>query len=143
EFYKLLTENNISVNEGPKAVRQIEINPPKKEQLKLIYENKGPELIEIINLTNYKSINLFAEHMLTLIAYEKTGLGSIENGVSTLENYWQGKINTDGLHINDGSGLSRTNAISAQNYVNLLQYMAKSKNAESFKNSLPIAGFSG
>lgn len=143
EFYKLLSENNISVNEGPKAVRQIEINPPKKEQLQLIFENKGPELIEIINLTNYKSINLFAEHMLTLIAYEKTGLGSIENGVSTLENYWNGKINTDGLHINDGSGLSRTNAISAQNYVNLLQYMAKSKNAESFKNSLPIAGVSG
>lgn len=143
ELYTLLSENNISVNEGAKAVRQLEISAPKKESLNLIYENKGLALIDIINITNYKSINLFAEHMLTLVAYEKTGVGSIEKGVTELENYWKGKINIDGLHITDGSGLSRTNAISAQNYVSLLEYMYKSKNAEDFKNSLPIAGVSG
>lgn len=143
EFQKLLLENGVSVNGGAKAVRQLEIEPLKKDQLTLIYENQGQSLIEIINLTNFKSINLFAEHMLTLIAFEKTGVGSIENGILTLENYWKGKINLDGMHINDGSGLSRTNAISAQNYIALLQYMAKSKNAELFKKSLPVAGISG
>jgi len=143
EFYKLLSDNNISVNEGAKAVRQLEIESPKKEKLTLIIEHKGPALIDIINLTNFKSINLFAEHMLTLIAFEKTGIGSIENGITTFENYWKEKINLDGIHLNDGSGLSRTNAISAQNYIALLQYMAKSKNAEAFKKSLPVAGVSG
>ena len=143
EFYKLLIENNISVNEGPKAARQTEIKTPELSKLKLILEYKGSKLIDIINETNHHSINLFAEHMLTMIAFEKTGLGSIENGISTLENYWETKINVNGMHINDGSGLSRTNAISAQNYVALLEYMSKSKNSNEFKKSLPIAGVSG
>lgn len=143
EFYKFLIENNISVNEGPKSVRQLEIDTPQSEKLNLIYEHKGQSLIDIITLTNHKSINLFAEHMLLLIGFEKTGIGSTENGISELEKYWSGKISLNGMHINDGSGLSRTNAISAQNYVTLLEYMAKNENGEAFKKSLPIAGISG
>jgi D-alanyl-D-alanine carboxypeptidase/D-alanyl-D-alanine-endopeptidase (penicillin-binding protein 4) len=90
-----------------------------------------------------RSVNLFAEHMLNLIGYEKRKNGSTSTGLSVLENYWSSRINTDGLYINDGSGLSRSNAISAAHFTQLLKYMHSSTYAEEFKNSLPVAGVSG
>ena len=143
ELHTILLQQSISINELPKAVRQLEIEPISTDKMKLIYENNGTPLIEIITETNMHSINLFAEHMLTLIGLEKSNLGSTENGISVMETFWKTKINTDGLHINDGSGLSRTNAISAQHYISLLEYMSKSKYAVEYKKSLPIAGVSG
>ena len=47
------------------------------------------------------------------------------------------------MHVNDGSGLSRTNALSATNFVALLIQMNKSNNSKAFMNSLPVAGISG
>jgi len=143
EFYNMLLQSNISVNESPKAVRQLEITSPDESKLSLIYENNGVALLDIIIETNMHSINLFAEHMLTLIALEKTGLGSTENGIGVMENFWRTKLDASGLHINDGSGLSRTNAISAQHYISMLAYMSKSKYASDFRKSLPVAGESG
>lgn len=143
EFNAILLEHNISVNEAPKTVRQLEIKPLDETKMTLIYEHSGTKLIDVITQTNMHSINLFAEHMLSLIGFEKSGFGSVENGINVLENFWKTKINTVGLHVNDGSGLSRTNAISAQHYVALLNYMSKGKYAAEFQKSLPIAGVSG
>jgi D-alanyl-D-alanine carboxypeptidase/D-alanyl-D-alanine-endopeptidase (penicillin-binding protein 4) len=58
-------------------------------------------------------------------------------------NYWSGKINTTGLYISDGSGLSRNNAISASHFCNMLNFMSKSKSFQSFYETLPVAGQSG
>jgi D-alanyl-D-alanine carboxypeptidase/D-alanyl-D-alanine-endopeptidase (penicillin-binding protein 4) len=52
-------------------------------------------------------------------------------------------MNTSGLQINDGSGLSRNNAISSHHFTQFLSYMHKSKYATDFKASLPIAGVTG
>ena len=143
ELYNTLMQQNITINELPKAARHIETSPTDFSTMTLIYDNKGVALIDIITETNMHSINLFAEHMLTLIGLEKTGLGSTESGINVMENFWKTKINSEGLHINDGSGLSRTNAISAQHYISMLEYMSKCKYADEFKKTLPIAGISG
>jgi D-alanyl-D-alanine carboxypeptidase/D-alanyl-D-alanine-endopeptidase (penicillin-binding protein 4) len=45
--------------------------------------------------------------------------------------------------INDGSGLSRANAISARHFCDLLRYMYTSPNYLNFRATLPIAGVSG
>lgn len=110
---------------------------------KLIHTHKGKTIGSLIDKTNFRSINLFAEHLVCLVGYEKTGKGGTDNGLSVLENYWSKKFNTSGMHVNDGSGLSRSNAISAANYVDLLKAMHASKNAERFKASLPVSGTSG
>lgn len=143
EFYSMLMQQNITINEMPKAARHLETSAGDMSKMKLIYVNNGAALIDIITETNMHSINLFAEHMLTLIGLEKTGYGSTENGINVMENFWNTRINTEGLHINDGSGLSRTNAISAQHYISMLEYMSKCKYAVEFKKTLPIAGISG
>ena len=45
--------------------------------------------------------------------------------------------------MNDGSGLSRSNAVSARHFVRILEYMNASSNAETFRSTLPVAGTSG
>jgi D-alanyl-D-alanine carboxypeptidase/D-alanyl-D-alanine-endopeptidase (penicillin-binding protein 4) len=57
--------------------------------------------------------------------------------------YWKSKINTKGLYLKDGSGLSRSNAVGAGHFCELLYQMSKSKNYASFNATLPIVGESG
>jgi D-alanyl-D-alanine carboxypeptidase/D-alanyl-D-alanine-endopeptidase (penicillin-binding protein 4) len=90
-----------------------------------------------------KSVNLFAEGLICLIGYQKTGFGSTEEGLKQVEKYWSTKMNLAGLFLKDGSGLSRSNGISADHFCALLKAMNVSKNAALFKATLPVAGKSG
>jgi serine-type D-Ala-D-Ala carboxypeptidase/endopeptidase (penicillin-binding protein 4) len=145
EFNEALINNGIQTSNAIETARLKGINSRSSDYAsrKLIYIHEGEKLIDIIKITNMRSINLFAEHMICLIGYEKTGDGSTASGLRTLNNYWRNNINVAGLHVNDGSGLSRSNAISANHYVELLNFMKKSKHSDSFFSSLPIAGTSG
>jgi len=145
EFSKKMKENGIELLGGIKTARQMEISSTSSEydNRTLVLSHEGARLIDIINTTNHRSINLFAEHMINLVGYEQTGDGSTSSGLKVLEEYWKTRFSMDGAHINDGSGLSRMNAISASHFVDLLKYMSTSQNADEFINSLPVAGESG
>lgn len=108
----------------------------------LVAETAPHTLLEIATLTNHKSINLFAEQLLCLTALEIKHEGTTEAGLDILENYWKSKINWSGIRLTDGSGLSRSNAVSAGQFCDLLAYMYKG-NFEDFRSTLPIAGKSG
>ena len=108
-----------------------------------IYTHEGASVKDVAYWTNLKSINVFAETLTSWIGFEKTGLGTVENGVKSIQDFWKGKIYTDGLNLTDGSGLSRSNSVSAMNFYSLLKYMYFSKNKETFLNTLPITGQSG
>lgn len=145
EFAKVLKNVGIEITGEIQTVRTSEIAASVRDygSKKLMIEHKGEKLIDIINYTNMRSVNLFAEHMINLIGYAKTGNGSTYSGLNVLENHWKNFFSIDGLHVNDGSGLSRTNAISADHFVQLLKQMNKSKYAAEFLASLPVAGSSG
>ncbi len=108
-----------------------------------LLEHSGKSVKEIAYWTNMKSVNVYAETLNAWIGYEKLGEGTTENGVKTMEEHWATRINTQGLNLTDGSGLSRSNSVSARNYCELLKYMYLSKNREVFKSTLPVAGVSG
>ena len=72
-----------------------------------------------------------------------TGNGSTEEGLKQMEKYWATKFSFGGIFLNDGSGLSRNNGISAASFVDLLKTMAQTKNYDAFLKTLPIAGKSG
>jgi len=98
-------------------------------------------LKDIVSVTNKVSMNMYAE-MLFRHAGRKLNQNAA-NPSGEIEKYWGGKINTSGFFIEDGSGLSRSNAFNASNLVSLLTYMKKSKNFDVFYESLPVAGKSG
>ena len=106
------------------------------------FEIWSPELSKIIKVLNHESVNLFAEHLVKQIAYEKTGVGSTEKGLEIIKKFWAGKgIDTSAMFLEDGSGLSHFNAISPKQLVEVLQFMkTKSRNFEFLKASLPAAG---
>ncbi len=123
---------------------------PVKEEIfktkiqKTLLQFTSPPLSEIVALTNQKSINLFADHLLFQIGINQKNEGSWQAGIESVKEFWQSKgINSDGLFLFDGSGLSHFNAISAKALNQILTHMNKSKNAKVFFNSLAIAGQNG
>ena len=115
------------------------------EQRTLIYEYKSRKLREIIRLTNFKSNNLYAEHIFRrlgniIMPNEATSSASIQ----VIKDYWakQG-VDVSALFLYDGCGLAAQNAYSAHFLNQILVHMRKSPNWDDFYQSLPRAGREG
>ena len=144
ELHAALGNKGITVKYAPTTFRELDKNIPFiKPSLKEVLIHNSPSLGSIINIINQHSINLFAEHVLCQLSVNSAGYGSTHNGTLVCNNYWKSKIDASSLFMTDGSGLSRSNAVSAKFFVDLLSYMNSSKNASAFKESLAIAGKKG
>jgi D-alanyl-D-alanine carboxypeptidase/D-alanyl-D-alanine-endopeptidase (penicillin-binding protein 4) len=147
ELMKKLNEVGIAVSDSVICARDLQINKglseTRYETLSLLYTYKGGSISEIIQLTNKHSINMFADQLVCLIGYYKNGDGSHDNGVSYLNSFWKKTVGLSGSFLTDGSGLSRSNAISTEYLCAVLNHMSKSRNYTTFYNSLPISGVSG
>lgn len=143
-----LWEMGISVTQSATTVRKLKMyglyhasDTSRREVLTI----KSPSLSKIVYWTNLISNNLFAEHLLKHIGVKKYGNGTVFSSTVAVKKYWTNKgVNMMGFYVNDGSGLSRANAVSAKQLVGILKYMSKSsKYSKTFKSSLPIAGKTG
>lgn len=120
-----------------------ESNNP-NEKKKLVTSTRSPRLASIIESTNMYSVNLYAEHLMNQIGYFKYRSGDVGSGTQATHEFWkENELDVDGLYVNDGSGLSRFNAITARQMVGILKHMYESKNYKVFLNTLPVAGKSG
>ena len=109
----------------------------------MIHSHKGEKIIDIVRLTNLNSVNLFAEGLLNLVGFNNNGKGSTSSGIEAVYKNLEGKVNLSGMKLKDGSGLSRKNAISAENFCSLLKHIHRSKLSELFRSTLAVAGNSG
>ncbi|HEU5235771.1 MAG TPA: D-alanyl-D-alanine carboxypeptidase/D-alanyl-D-alanine-endopeptidase [Pyrinomonadaceae bacterium] len=67
-----------------------------------------------------------------------------ENGLEVVKNFLrQAGVGDNDVALNDGSGLSRNDLISANTTVQLLTFMSKHKYFAQFRDALPIAGVDG
>jgi len=116
----------------------------KKEKRHIVTTTRSPSLASLISATNMHSINLYAEHLMNQIGVYKYRHGDTGSGTVATYQFWKEKgLDVEGLYVNDGSGLSRFNAITAKQLVGILQLMFESKNYKIFLKSLPVAGKSG
>jgi len=84
------------------------------------------------------SINLYGEVFVKTIAYEKAGLGSTEQGVELVKNFWKDHdIESSAVNIMDGSGLSPQNRVTTDALVKVLQYAKTRPWFHSFYAALP------
>jgi D-alanyl-D-alanine carboxypeptidase/D-alanyl-D-alanine-endopeptidase (penicillin-binding protein 4) len=113
--------------------------------LTTLYTNKSPSLEKIIFYTNLHSNNQYAESIFRTIALKKAGFGSTSQGMQIITNHLKTKgFDANGLFINDGSGLSRSNAVTSEHLTKILYMMCSDTLTKlPFANSLPVAGVSG
>ena len=103
------------------------------------YTTNSPTVEEIVHLTNQKSINLYAEHLLKKIGELALKEGSTSAGTKATTNFLTAQnIDIEGFNMADGSGLSRKNLITTKQLVSVLLKMKKSTLYPTFLASLPI-----
>jgi serine-type D-Ala-D-Ala carboxypeptidase/endopeptidase (penicillin-binding protein 4) len=126
-----------------------------QKSVELAYEDSEP-LSAIIRHTNKESDNLYAELLLRTVGKERGASatdpdprrnrqrGDDEAGTAAVRSWLEAKgINTKGLAIRDGSGLSRLDLITPETTARLLLAISSTASANVFHDSLPIAGRDG
>ncbi|MEJ2152533.1 MAG: D-alanyl-D-alanine carboxypeptidase/D-alanyl-D-alanine-endopeptidase [Gemmatimonadota bacterium] len=110
----------------------------------LLVSHTSPRMSEIVKVVNKRSQNFFAEQVLkTLGAVFKTD-GSFASGAEVVYDVLdQLGLAADGLTIEDGSGLSRLNRVTARRTAELLVAMRSHPLFDEFYDSLAIAGEDG
>lgn len=109
----------------------------KKERIDF-HTTYSPNIGEIVHVTNQKSMNLYAEHLLKKMGEMDLHEGSTEAGIKAVTDFWHSqKMDMSGFNMADGSGLSRKNLITAKQLVFILQMMKNSDFFPIFFQSLP------
>ncbi len=134
---KKLNDHFITVVGEPGKISE----PGNYDEGKLVFVSVSPPVKDIVYILNKKSNNVYSELLCKAISHKKTGRGSTEDGVKHIEKFLKDKlINTDGLALYDGSGLSRSNMVTARIMVDLLMANPDSKYFDSFHRSLAVVG---
>jgi D-alanyl-D-alanine carboxypeptidase/D-alanyl-D-alanine-endopeptidase (penicillin-binding protein 4) len=110
----------------------------------ILGEHTSLPLAEDIRLVNKNSLNLHAELLLRLAAYEKAQALTYEEALKFAANFFTtaGIANGD-VVLTDGSGLSRRDLVTPRAIVQILNYAATQPWGELYRSSLPVAGEDG
>ncbi len=105
-----------------------------------VYTQCSAPYADIMRSLMVRSDNLFAEGMLRSIAPSS----SRKDAIKREKELWATRgINSRYTIINDGSGLTRANRISARFIGDILEWMAKSKYSQTYSTFFPRAGKEG
>ncbi|MCK4545821.1 MAG: D-alanyl-D-alanine carboxypeptidase/D-alanyl-D-alanine-endopeptidase [Candidatus Eisenbacteria sp.] len=109
-----------------------------------VTEHISPPLWEVIRRVNKDSDNLCAESLLRTIGRELGKSGDAVSGLAAVREYaFSCGVDSGGLVLVDGSGLSRLNAVSAKAVTAFLACFASHDLFGDFYQSLAIAGVDG
>jgi D-alanyl-D-alanine carboxypeptidase/D-alanyl-D-alanine-endopeptidase (penicillin-binding protein 4) len=117
---------------------------PVSAETRVLAEHEGPPLAEVIAEVNKESQNLHAEMLLRQLGLDHAGEGSAEAGLSAVFAFLERLgVDATGFDLRDGSGLSRSNLVTAHGLVDLLSAMDRHPHAAAFRASLAVAGTDG
>jgi len=150
ELYEKLKSKNIKIGQTYSTIRRIKkdndsvYNSIINKNRTAISSKSSAAVSAIVANTNLRSNNLFAETLLSHIGINYFSHGSAESGARGVLKYLTSiGIDTRGMTIFDGSGISRYNTVTTKQLVSIIKYMKSSPNASIFYNSLPSSGESG
>lgn len=107
----------------------------------ILGEHHSATIDEIMRSCMMRSDNQFAESMLRLVGDKLGKNGSTVEGVAKMTDFWKRRrVNMEGVKICDGSGLSRSNRVTARFMADMLKSMADNPYYASF---FPLAGMEG
>jgi len=114
---------------------------PKKVKMKEIKTYKSPNLAKIAKVTNFHSVNIYAESLMKTIGAEKNNRGSGGAGLYIVQkNMRNNGLKLTPLHMEDGSGLSARNVISSKFMCQFLDKMYDKIDHDLLLSTLPHPG---
>ena len=114
------------------------------DSLRQVVDYRSTSYYTIAQYTNLTSNNIYAESIFKYLGYDKYGIGSFENGSRVVMDYLKDKgLATGGVHVVDGSGLSRLNSITASFMCRYLATMSKEPFYNEFLQSIAKVGENG
>jgi D-alanyl-D-alanine carboxypeptidase/D-alanyl-D-alanine-endopeptidase (penicillin-binding protein 4) len=116
-----------------------------KASRKKIHTHYSPSLTTICKHTNEASRNMYCEALLKTIGAKSKGLGSTNNGIAAITDFWRGRgLDMAGFFMKDGCGLSARNGVSPKTFAEIMRKMYLDKSAfGDFYNQMAIAGRTG
>ena len=113
--------------------------------LKPVFEVASPPLAEVIRDINKYSNNVMAQQLFLTLGLQQQNRGTLEAARDTLRQWWNERIGTGvGQPVFDnGSGLSRSERISAAALARMLQLAWRSPVMPELVSSLPATGVDG
>lgn len=106
-----------------------------------LYVHLSPSVVDILRSMMIRSDNLMAEASLRLLAPGRSRADALNVEMQT---WVENGIDVGGMKINDGSGLSRSNAISPYVLADVLVWMLdNSQYVNEYISMFPVAGVSG
>jgi serine-type D-Ala-D-Ala carboxypeptidase/endopeptidase (penicillin-binding protein 4) len=102
-------------------------------------------LSTVLARSNKDSVNLYAESLCKRMGHATTGeSGSWANGSAAISGYLQALgVRSSEFNLDDGCGLSKKNAISANAIAHVLAHSFAGENRQAFIDSLSVAGEDG
>ncbi len=138
-FLSSLKTQNVPVN----GIARM-LDAPSDTKREVLHTHYSHTLAEMVIPTNFKSINLNTEAFLKAMGAAKEGIGTHQTGTQAVKALWEERgVNLKGFFMEDGSGLSRFNAVTPDQMTAILRKMSKTSAFPAFKKSLPIFGESG
>ncbi len=112
--------------------------------VKPLFEITSAPLAELIRDINKYSNNVMAQQLFLSLSLQQKGLGSLAGSRQLLQNWWRERFGHEDTPVLDnGSGLSRHERITAQALARLLQHAYLSPLMPELMSSLPITGLDG
>lgn len=135
-FHVALERAGVQVD-GPLVDASSLSSPPTYDGLDPLFAHYSPPIAEIIRYINKESNNLFAEQVFRTLGWD----GSIEGAERRVRTFLRGAgIDSRGLHLLDGSGLSRKSLVTPASLGQLLAHMYTHEASDAFRASLAGGG---
>ncbi len=104
---------------------------------------QSPTLAEVVRDINKFSNNVMAQQLFLTLSLQQKGLGTQDGSRELVHSWWRDRIGGEPPALDNGSGLSRDERITAQQLARLLQLAWASPLMPELMSSLPIAGTDG
>jgi D-alanyl-D-alanine carboxypeptidase/D-alanyl-D-alanine-endopeptidase (penicillin-binding protein 4) len=111
--------------------------------LRPAFSLQSPALAEIVRDINKFSNNVMAQQLFLTLSLQQKGTGSQEGSREIIRSWWRERMGGEPPAIDNGSGLSRDERITAQQLARLLQLAWASPLMPELMSSLPLAGADG
>ncbi|MDX1439090.1 MAG: D-alanyl-D-alanine carboxypeptidase/D-alanyl-D-alanine-endopeptidase [Rubricoccaceae bacterium] len=134
-FVAALEAEGIIVDAAVADLDDLDVEPSYDSDPLLVHAS--PPMSELVQRINQRSDNFYAEQVFRTFAANGTTRGGAQRVLAFLND---AGIQTEGLSIRDGSGLSRKDMVTPQALVGLLEHMDDHPERAAFWNSLPEGG---